>query len=138
MSRDGSSDQLTPAERARQRAKSAGARAAELATRPQEVVNKQIGHQTGSTTEQARQAAQKLQTARTHATIAAVRAASARQSSARAHDRAATLHDQLANAGHGDVDQHRKRATEHRRAAEADRHLTNTSPDNDPPADTLL
>jgi hypothetical protein len=117
MSRDGSGDELTPAQRARQRAESAGARAAELAARARAVVDNQIDHQTGSTTEQTLLAAQKLDTARAYAAIAAVRAASARQSSADAHDRAATVHEWLASGGHGDVGEHRRRAAGHRASA---------------------
>jgi hypothetical protein len=40
---------------------------------------------------------------------------------ASAHDRAARLHELLADAGHGDVSDHREKAATHRRQAREDR-----------------
>ena len=75
-------------------------------------MHNQINHRIGSPTERVKSATQNLQTARASATIAALRAASAHQLPAQAVDRAATLHERLVNAGHGDVNQHRRRAAD--------------------------
>lgn len=86
---------------AQRRAALAGKRAVQLAARGREPSD--AGHAlAGSTMESALLAAQRLQTARGLADIAATLALAARESSALAHDRAAALHDQLARgAGPG-------------------------------------
>ena len=49
------------------------------------------------------------------------RTALMRQHAASAHDRAAQLHELLAEAGQGDIREHRERAAVHRRQAREDR-----------------
>jgi len=49
------------------------------------------------------------------------RTASMRFHAASAHDRAARLHELLAEAGQGDVQEHRERAAKHRQQARDDR-----------------
>lgn len=80
------------------------------------------GHRAlGSTPAQAAEAEALARTASLRAHEARQRMAAMRVHAARAHDRAADLHELLAEAGHGDVAEHRKRAAGHRRGAREDR-----------------
>jgi hypothetical protein len=79
-------------------------------------------------TQQALAAEQMLEAARERAKAAAARAAAARESAARAHDRAAALHERLADACYGDPGEHRRQASWHRLAAEADRGILSLAP----------
>jgi hypothetical protein len=75
----------------------------------------------GSTPDQAAKARALARTATLRALEALQRMATMRMHAAGAHDRAARLHDLLAEAGHGDVADHRDRAATHRRQAREDR-----------------
>jgi hypothetical protein len=75
----------------------------------------------GSTPAQAAEAEALAETASLRALEAFQRMAAMRVHAARAHDRAADLHELLAEAGHGDVAEHRERAAGHRRGAREDR-----------------
>ena len=75
----------------------------------------------GSTPEQAAKAQALARTASLRALEALQRTATMRVHAASAHDRAARLHELLAEAGHGDVSEHRERAAAHRRLAREDR-----------------
>jgi hypothetical protein len=75
----------------------------------------------GSTADQAADAEAQARTASLRAREAFQRAAAMCVHAARAHDRAAELHELLAEAGHGDVAEHRARAAGHRRGAREDR-----------------
>ena len=75
----------------------------------------------GSTAAQAAEAEEQARTASLRAREAFQRAAAMCVHAARAHDRAAELHELLAEAGHGDVAEHRERAAGHRRGAREDR-----------------
>jgi hypothetical protein len=75
----------------------------------------------GSTPDQAAKAQALARTASLRALEALQRMATMRVNAASAHDRAARLHELLAEAGHGDVAEHRERAAEHQRQAHEDR-----------------
>ena len=75
----------------------------------------------GSTPDQAAKARALARTASFRALEALQRMAVMRVHAAGAHDRAARLHEMLAEAGHGDVGEHRERAATHRRQAGEDR-----------------
>jgi hypothetical protein len=74
----------------------------------------------GSTPDQAAKARALARTASLRALEALRRMAAMRVHAASAHDRAARLHELLADAGHGDVAEHRERAATHRRQARED------------------
>jgi hypothetical protein len=75
----------------------------------------------GSTRDQAAKAQALAKTATLRAFEALQRTAIMRVHAASAHDRAARLHEILAEAGHGDVAEHQERAAAHRRQAGEDR-----------------
>ena len=75
----------------------------------------------GSTPDQAAKASALARTASLRALEALQRMAMMRLHAASAHDRAARLHELLAEAGQGDVGDHRERAALHRRQAGEDR-----------------
>ena len=75
----------------------------------------------GSTPDQAAKASALARTASLRALEALQRMAMMRLHAASAHDRAARLHELLAEAGRGDVADHRERAALHRRQAGEDR-----------------
>ena len=80
------------------------------------------GHRAvGSTPAQAAEAEALAETASLRAREALQRMAAMRVHAARAHDRAAELHELLAEVGHGNVAEHRERAARHRRGAREDR-----------------
>jgi hypothetical protein len=107
-------DPTDTAELARQAAREAGARAAELHQ------NLMTGHSIrvrGSTPEQIASARRRAEAAARRAAGRLDRAAAAYLAAADAHDRAALLHDKLAELGRGDCAGHQRQAKEHRRAA---------------------
>jgi hypothetical protein len=75
----------------------------------------------GSTVDQAAKAEAMARDANIRAIEAARRMAIMRLHAASAHDRAAQLHEMLAEAGSGDVPEHRERAATHRQLAREDR-----------------
>jgi hypothetical protein len=75
----------------------------------------------GSTPDQAAKARALARMASLRALEALQRMAAMRVHAADAHDRAALLHELLAEAGDGDVADHQERAAEHRRQAHDDR-----------------
>lgn len=75
----------------------------------------------GSTTDQVAKAESLARVASMRALEAMKRTAVMRMHAASAHDRAAQLHELLADAGQGDVQEHRERAAVHRRLAREDR-----------------
>ena len=75
----------------------------------------------GSTPDQAAKARALVGTASVRALQALRRMARMRIHAASAHDRAARLHELLAEAGRGDVVEHRERAALHRQGAREDR-----------------
>jgi len=75
----------------------------------------------GSTPDQAAKAEALARTASWRALEALQRMAVMRVHAASAHDRAARLHELLAEAGWGDVTEHREQAATHRRHAREDR-----------------
>lgn len=75
----------------------------------------------GSTPDQAAKAKALAKMANMRAVEAMKRTAALRLHAARAHDRAARLHELLADAGQGDVQEHRERAAAHRQEALEDR-----------------
>lgn len=75
----------------------------------------------GSTTSQVAKAEALARMANLRALEATRRTAMMRLHAASAHDRAARLHELLADTGHGDVQDHRERATAHRQLAREDR-----------------
>lgn len=75
----------------------------------------------GSTQDQVAKARALARMANMRAFEAMKRTAVMRNNAASAHDRAAQLHELLADAGHGDVQEHRERAAAHRRHAREDR-----------------
>jgi hypothetical protein len=99
-------------------------RNAQLSARfsPPDLSEHGAGHRAvGSTAAQATEAEEQARTASLRAREAFQRAAAMCVHAARAHDRAAELHELLAEAGHGDVAEHRARAAGHRRGAREDR-----------------
>jgi hypothetical protein len=105
---------------ARRRAEELGERIAALAQRRVEL-DAQINEMRGSGVEQLQVARANVDRARQAAVVAAELAATALESSAAVHDRAASLHAQLAEGGQGDSEEYLLRAAEHRRAASDDR-----------------
>ena len=75
----------------------------------------------GSTSDQVAKAKALARIANMRAFEAMKRTALMRLHAASAHDRAAQLHELLANAGQGDVREHRERAATHRQQADEDR-----------------
>lgn len=75
----------------------------------------------GSTLSQVAKAEALVRLANMRALEATRRTALMRIHAATAHDRAARLHELLADTGQGDVREHRKRATEHWQQAREDR-----------------
>ena len=75
----------------------------------------------GSTPEHVSKARAAASMANLRAAEAARRTATMRLHAASAHDRAALLHEMLADANSGDVQEHRDRAATHRRLADEDR-----------------
>jgi hypothetical protein len=75
----------------------------------------------GSTTDQVAKARALARVANMRAFEAMKRTAVMRIHAASAHDRAAQLHELLADAGQGDVHEHQERAALHRRQAREDR-----------------
>ena len=75
----------------------------------------------GSTRDQVTKAQALARMANIRALEAMKRTASMRLHAASAHDRAAQLHEMLADAGQGDIQEHRERAAVHRRQAGEDR-----------------
>jgi hypothetical protein len=75
----------------------------------------------GSTTSQVAKAEALARMANLRALEATRRTALMRVHAASAHDRAARLHELLADTGHGDVQDHRERAVSHRQQAREDR-----------------
>ena len=84
-------------------------------------VGLEAGRTAGSTPAQVAKARALAGMASTRALEAIRRTAMMRLNAASAHDRAARLHDMLADAGRGDVAQHRERAALHRQQAGEDR-----------------
>lgn len=80
----------------------------------------------GSTPDQAARAKALASVATMRAVEAMKRTAAMRLQAARAHDRAAQLHELLAEAGQGDVQEHRERAAAHRQQALDDRAVVTT------------
>jgi regulator of sirC expression with transglutaminase-like and TPR domain len=76
---------------------------------------------TGSTPDHVAKARAAAKMATLRALEALQRTATMRLHAADAHDRAAVLHEMLADANSGDVQEHRDRATTHRRLAGEDR-----------------
>jgi hypothetical protein len=76
---------------------------------------------TGSTPDQVTKAIDLARLANMRALEAMKRTATMRLHAASAHDRAAQLHELLADAGRGDTQEHRERAAVHRQQAHADR-----------------
>ena len=75
----------------------------------------------GSTPDQAAKAEALARMANMRAVEAMKRTASLRLHAASAHERAAQLHELLADAGQGDIQEHRERAAAHRQQALDDR-----------------
>ena len=75
----------------------------------------------GSTPDQAAKARALARTASLRALESVQRMAIMHVHAASAHDRAARLHELLAEASHGDIAEHRERAAVHRRQAREDR-----------------
>jgi regulator of sirC expression with transglutaminase-like and TPR domain len=75
----------------------------------------------GSTKDQVAKAKALARVANMRAFEAMKRTADMRIHAASAHDRAAQLHELLADVGHGDIREHRDRAATHRRQAHEDR-----------------
>jgi len=75
----------------------------------------------GSTPDQVAKAQALARMANMRAFEAMKRTASMRLHAASAHDRAAHLHELLADAGQGDIQEHRERAAVHREQAREDR-----------------
>jgi hypothetical protein len=75
----------------------------------------------GSTRDQVAKAQALARMANRRALEAMKRTASMRLHAASAHDRAAQLHEMLADAGQGDIQEHRERAAVHRQQAREDR-----------------
>ena len=75
----------------------------------------------GSTTDQVAKAEALARVASMRAFEAMKRTAVMRLHAASAHDRAAQLHELLADAGRGDIHEHRERAAVHRQQAREDR-----------------
>jgi hypothetical protein len=75
----------------------------------------------GSTTSQVAKAEALAKLANLRAVEATRRTALMRVHAASAHDRAARLHELLADTGHGEVQMHRERAAAHRQQAREDR-----------------
>jgi regulator of sirC expression with transglutaminase-like and TPR domain len=75
----------------------------------------------GSTRDQVAKAQALARMANIRALEAVNRTASMRLHAASAHDRAAQLHEMLADAGQGDIQEHRARAAVHRQQAGEDR-----------------
>jgi hypothetical protein len=75
----------------------------------------------GSTPDQVAKAEELARMANMRAFEAVKRTASMRLHAASAHDRAARLHELLAEAGQGDIQEHRERAAVHRQEAREDR-----------------
>lgn len=75
----------------------------------------------GSTPDQVATAIDLARMANMRALEAMNRTAAMRLHAASAHDRAAQLHELLADAGRGDVQEHRHRAAVHRQQADDDR-----------------
>ena len=75
----------------------------------------------GSTPDQVAKARALASMANLRAFEAVKRTAAMRLQAASAHDRAAQLHELLAEAGQGDIQVHRDRAAEHRQQARDDR-----------------
>ena len=75
----------------------------------------------GSTKDQVAKAEALARVANMRAFEAMKRTAVMRIHAASAHDRAAQLHELLADVGHGDIREHRERAAAHRRLACEDR-----------------
>jgi len=75
----------------------------------------------GSTPDQVAKAQEQVRVANMRAQEAMKRTAAMRLHAASAHDRAAQLHELLADAGQGDIQEHRERATLHRQQAREDR-----------------
>jgi hypothetical protein len=81
---------------------------------------------TGSTPDHVAKARAAAKMAALRALEALQRTATMRLHAADAHDRAAVLHEMLADANSGDVQEHRDRATTHRRLAGEDRAAAET------------
>ena len=75
----------------------------------------------GSSPDQVEKARMLARMAHMRALEAVQRSATMRFHAASAHDRAAQLHELLADSGRGDVQEHRERAAAHRRQAREDR-----------------
>ena len=75
----------------------------------------------GSTPDQVAKARALARIANVRAFEAMKRTATMRLHAASAHDRAARLHELLAEAGQGDIEEHRERAAWHRQQAGEDR-----------------
>jgi hypothetical protein len=75
----------------------------------------------GSTPDQVAKAQAQAKMANMRAVEATKRTAVMRLHAASAHDRAAQLHELLADADQGDIQEHRERAAVHRRQAREDR-----------------
>ena len=75
----------------------------------------------GSTPDQVAKAQEQVRMANMRAQEAMKRTAAMRLHAASAHDRAAQLHELLADAGQGDIQEHRERAAVHRQQAREDR-----------------
>lgn len=75
----------------------------------------------GSTPDQVAKARALANMANMRAVEAMKRTAAMRLQAASAHDRAAQLHELLADAGQGDIQAHRERAAAHRQQARDDR-----------------
>jgi hypothetical protein len=82
----------------------------------------------GSTRDQVAKAQALARMANIRALEAMKRTASMRLNAASAHDRAAQLHEMLAEAGQGDIQEHRERAAVHRQQARDDRAAAATIP----------
>jgi hypothetical protein len=107
------------ADQARQRAVKAAVRLAELQSHV--LLLAQGAEPKGSTVSQAQRASERAEESRVLALQSAENAAAAARASADMHASAATLYDQLADLGLGDVETHRRQAHQHRDAAESDR-----------------
>lgn len=94
-------------------------RSLELLARNQQLIGDE--KLSGSSPDQVRLAAEHAEQARANAAAAQARASRAYLRSAAAHEAAAERHEILASCGFGDVEEHLRRAREHREMSAADR-----------------
>jgi len=112
-------------QRTRRRIAELRRRTLELAERSKELASKEpprgSSARRGSSAQEVQRAADQADRARANAAAARARAVLACLRSAEAHEAAANRYEKLAAGGFGDIEEHRRRAREHREGSAADR-----------------